>query len=363
MKDKNNKTNTFSTNLSKTDTSGKKAAYRTSRKAGDTAQIPDRLPIITNTKYQNALTPIKNDTAYLQPITSVDSLKYENGTLSYRDLPITSAALNSLIPEHSIEKINLPLLRALYGIILNNLPKVSLSNPTLNNVFTIYYPDFARKTGKSSNIGKNDINEFAKNIEHFKTVLGVISNGTKSGDILPVLTDIKIDSGKNTISFASPYIVRLIGDIYKTSIRKSKKGEPLLKKNGEPQMSPSYSYLIDMSIVKERNRKAVEIVFIVVTLIEQAGNNTPHIRAKTIIERNSLLSKSLQGQSCSNKNILLKRAFKKAWELLNNKTYLATSYKNIHLPDPENDSDIPISTTLDMVFKFPHEGKIKTPQS
>ena len=40
---------------------------------------------------------------------------------------------------------------------------------------------------------------------------------------------------------------------------KNKKGETLLKKNGKPQMLPAYSYLVDASIAKERNKKAVEV--------------------------------------------------------------------------------------------------------
>lgn len=360
MQNENKNTAIDAITLSKKDKATKKTTYRTRKKAGETAEIPNKLPIITNSKYQNAMTLNKNATAYLQPISSIDNLKYKNGTLLYKGLPMTSKDINNLCTEDCIEKINLSLLRALYAIILNCSFKSHPTNQASNSVFTIYYPDFAKKIGKSSNIGKNDVNEFIRNIVHLQTVLGVIGNGAKANDILPVLTNIKTDSEKNTISFTCPYMTRLIRDIYHASIRVNKKGEPLLKKNGEPQMSPSYSYLIDMSIVKEKNKKAVEIVFIVITLIEQAGNNTPHIRAKTIIDRNRLLSESLERQSNGGKNTLLKRAFKKAWELLRTKTSLDSAYKNICLPDPEDISSIPTSSTLNMVFRFSHEGKTKT---
>lgn len=360
MQNKNKKTSISATIHSKTVKPIKKATYRTIKKAGDIAEIPDRLPVITNSKYQNAMTFNKNDTAYLQPVTTINNLKYKDGALLCKGLPMTSTELSNLCTEDYIEKMNLLLLRVLYGIILNTFSKEYPANQAMDRVFTIYYPDFARKIGKSSNIGKSDVEEFIRNINHLQTVLGVINNGTKGSDILPVLTNVKTDSAKNTISFASPYITMIINNIYHTSIRKNRKGEPLLKKNGEPQMSPSHSYLIDMGIAKERNKKAVETVFIVVTLIEQAGNNTPHIRAKTIIERNRLLSRSLEGQSNGNKNTLLKRAFKKAWELLRTRTSLGSAYKNICLPDPKDISAIPTSSTLDMVFKFPHEGKAKT---
>lgn len=360
MQNENKKTSISATIHSKTGKPPKKATYRTIKKAGDIAEIPDRLPVITNSKYQNAMTFNKNDTAYLQPVTTINNLKYKDGALLCKGLPMTSIELSNLCTEDCIEKMNLLLLRALYGIILNALSKDHPANLAMDRVFTIYYPNFARKIGKSSNIGKSDVEEFIRNINYLQTVLGVINNGTKGSDILPVLTNIKTDSAKNTISFASPYLTTLIRNIYHTSIRRNKKGEPLLKKSGEPQMSPSYSYLIDMGIAKERNKIAAEIVFIVVTLIEQAGNNTPHIRAKTIIDRNRLLSRSLEGKSNGNKNTLLRRAFKKAWELLRTRTSLDSAYKNICLPNPEDISAIPTSSTLDKVFEFPHEGKANT---
>lgn len=67
----------------------------------------------------------------------------------------------------------------------------------------------------------------------------------------------------------------------------------------------------------------------------------------------------MEGQTTGNKNTLLKRAFVKAWQLLRKKTFLAGTYKNIHLPDPEDPAVIPKVSTLNMVFSFPHEGKNK----
>ena len=100
------------------------------------------------------------------------------------------------------------------------------------------------------------------------------------------------------------------------------------------------------------------------TTIEQAGNHVPHISARTIVERNQLLKQSIDNTaSASNKNKYLERAFSRAWQLLRTHTDILERYKNIQLPDPK-DKDfklkyIPTMSTLDMVFEFPHEGKIK----
>ena len=191
---------------------------------------------------------------------------------------------------------------------------------------------------------------------------GIVDKGTRGNDILPVLVFMGNDVDKNIIRFSSPYMVRVIQDIYKASIRKSKVDLPITDKQGNVLTLPSHSYLIKSSITKEKNKKAVEIVFIIVTLIEQAGNNTPHIKAETIVERNTQLRESLMAsKSTADKNKKLNRAFSKAWELLRTQTDLLTAYKNIVLPDPDS-SDfckyIPTTSTLDTVFEFPHEGKI-----
>lgn len=336
----------------------KVSIYRTKALCGNTAAIPDRLPIITNPTYQNALTFNKNANAYLQALSDTSQLKYSNGTFGYKGLPATLDKLNSLSTDGNTEIFNIPLLLALYGIILNSFSVTG--ELECGKIITIYFPEFTNKIGKSQNIGKKDITEYINSIRHFQSVVGIISNGTKSSDILPVIDYLEQDTKKNTISFNSPYMVRIIQIIHETSIRKDRKGQPKLKKNGEPLMLPSHSYVVDMNIVSEKNKKALEIVFVIVALIEQAGNNTPHIRADTIISRCPRLHKSLAGQSAGNKNNLLKRAFAKAWELLKEKTTLTTVYDNIQLPNAKDITAIPTSSTLNMVFSFPHNGKGQT---
>ena len=118
------------------------------------------------------------------------------------------------------------------------------------------------------------------------------------------------------------------------------------------------SYLVNADIAKERNKVAVENVFIIVALIEQAGNNIPKIKASTIVERNVQLQERLQANAKPNR--LLSTTFKKTWELLRNKTTLGQSYCNIQLPDPKDPANIPTMSTLETtVFKFQHDGKIK----
>lgn len=351
-----NETETSSSAVSG-NTSKKEPVYRTKALCGNTAAIPDHLPIITNPIFQNALTFNKNANAYLQALSDTSGLKYSNNTFCYKGLPATLEKLDSISTDENTGTFNIPLLWALYGIILNSFQLTGKLE--YGKIITIYFPEFAHKIGKSPNIGKKDITEYTNSIRRFQTVVGIINNGTKSDDILPVIDYVEHDAATHTISFSSPYIVRIIQDLREASIRKDQKGQPKLKKNGEPMMFPSHSYIVDMSIVSEKNKKALEIVFVIVSLIEQAGNNTPHIRADTIISRCPQLHKSLAGQSAGNKNNLLKRAFSKAWELIREKTALTTVYNNIQLPNVKDITDIPTSSTLSHVFEFSHNGKGK----
>lgn len=124
---------------------------------------------------------------------------------------------------------------------------------------------------------------------------------------------------KNTISISSPYFNNLIMTLYNLAVKKDKDGKPKIKRNGSPAFAiPMNSYLVNADIAKERNKVAVENVFIIVALIEQAGNNIPRIKASTIVER------------------------------------------NVQLPDPKDPANIPTMKTLETtVFKFQHDGKIK----
>lgn len=338
--------------------------YRTRKKSGAFTQIPTTIPAITNKSYQNAMTLNPDDNAYLQPLSSLENLVFENGILYFDNLPATAAKLSNRYTKEGIDNINLPILRMFYSIIMEGFLKTWNEDQSVDEVITIYYPDLAKRMGKSSNISQSDIDSFISTITSFQNIMGIVDKGTRGNDILPVLVYMGNDVEKNIIRFSSPYMVRVIQDIYKASIRKSKVVLPETGKPKSIKTLPSHSYLIKSSITKEKNKKAAEIVFIIVTLIEQAGNSTPHIKASTIVERNAQLKESINSsKSTSDKNKKLNRAFSKAWELLRTQTTLLETYKNIQLPDPKApdfNKYIPTTSTLDTVYEFPHDGKISS---
>lgn len=384
MKTETEITKDYASNSSKTAKEGKtteikrRGAYRTKAKTGDTNKMPPYLPVITHKDYMYALTLNKNNTTHLLLLPADSKLEYEDNTLYLDGKMVNCGELTRLSTENGIEKINFPLLSELFGVILYKFLADASKKDCRDEEFIVYYPDLASqfrkskaKKKKTSENTSDDNNQkdikvtnsdwksesaavLDDNMALFERMAGIINAGTPNQFILPLLTDYGYNPDSNTFHFRSPYMTKLITEIQKSRIKKDKNGKTIME-NGNPKMSAAYSFLVDREIAKERNKKAVEIVLIVVALIERAGNHEPHIRAKNIIERAYLLKHSLEGQNTSNQNLLLKRAFSKAWELLGSKTSLKDVYKDIQLPGPEN---IPTSSKIDdMVFYFPHSGK------
>ena len=320
-------------------------------------EIPESYAIITEKNYQNAVGLCRQGNAFLQPVSENSNLKYEKGKTYIKGLPVSMTTLKDYFTNRIPDNINLSFLRFFYSIILDHCQNILQTENVLPEVYTIYLPDFFKSVGrisvKNEAIQKRDDYKAVRDrIMTFQTVIGVID-----GDYLPILLFAGENREKNTISFMSPYMNRVIEKVYKASIRKDKKGRICIGRGGRPETKATHSYLIKSEIIKERNRKAVEIVHIVVTLIEQAGNGEPHICAKTIVERNVLLRESITTAHGPDKNRMLKRAFSKAWELLRTHTKLQAVYPGIELPDP---SDVPTMSTLaQKVYNFRHSGKLK----
>ena len=180
-------------------------------------------------------------------------------------------------------------------------------------------------------------------IKSFNNLLGIINTGIGSR-MYPVIYNVEYIFRYNTIKLTSPYFNQLILTIKQSSIINSKKNSDKLL------FKPSHSFMIDATVIKEKNKRAVLLLFEVVSLIERAGNNVPHIKCRTLIQRCPDLRKALENAKCfSDANKHLKRAFGKMWELLNDKTDLNEKYKHLNIT-----KIIPTTTRLDYVLEFPH---------
>lgn len=337
--------------------------YRTramAKEQGAITEAPTSLAIPTLSKYQYSMSLYQDGGAYLQPLSSTDGLKFKNGKMYFdgaRMREVSEVELQNMKTKEGIDDIDLPILRTFYSIILTQFEASGYK--ALQDVLTMSIPTLAEFIGLQSNLNKKDIGRVIEKTQSYHNIVGVV-HGTRNSkpvqSLYPVLNFEGYDDKTNTISFSSPYMNYVIKTVYNLSLRKSKDGKVKLKKSGEPLRLASHSYMIDSSIAKERNKAAVENVVILVTLIEQAGDNIPRIKASTLVERNVQLAERLE--AAKNPRALLDRTFKKTWELLKTKTRLQETYKDIELPEPDDPRFMPTMKTLDkVVFTFPHKGK------
>lgn len=347
--------------------------YRTKKIAeagGAIVKMPDNLALPTIKPYYTAISTIESSPGHLQPVVKelADKLMFENGKLYFEGHEAQGVELIQYYDRRpqAVSDLDLPMLRAIYSVILQDVSEMlqdentiteKLADPQyLGHSVKLYLSEFMHMMGYEKNGSRENEKLTVKKITEFNNVIGVMETslgGRKRQSLYPVMLFMGYNVEDGTVRFASPYINKLIMDIAKASIQKNEKGETKFRRSGKPFMLPSYTYLVKASIAKEKNKRAAEIVCIVATLIEQAGDNTPHIRAQTIVDRCPDLKYALEAtERSSNKTLLLRRAFEKAWELLHTQTRLEEVYKNIQLP-----TKIPTAGTLDMVFEFPHEGK------
>ena len=341
-----------------------KRQYRTRSKAESADSIPERLALITAPGYVYGLTPHQEmqAKAYLEPLNpeAAKNLQFdsETGKLYFAGSirAISEVQLENIRTKETITALNLPLLQSIYSIFLNRYQKTKENRETLN----IYLPDFAEFLGYGRNISAEQITWFISQASMFQTVAGCIE--TPHGkSMYAVMLFHSYDAEKNVLSLASPYLSRLIEVVYNASILRDKKGEPKLKADGTPQLKASHSYLMKPSIGRVKNTAAVETVAIILQVIEQAGNNIPHISLQTLVDRNEALKAQLENTPDNNKSRVLSRHFSKAWELLSTETYLEDTYKDIKLPRPYIKEDIPSIKDFrkNRVYEFPHGGKKK----
>lgn len=336
----------------------KKRTNRTRKKDYVDTSLTKHISLIIDQEYESGLSLRKSGNAYLKPLVSTDGLNYnpDTGKLSFAGLPASEATLEEINRGEVVEigEFDLPLLKLFYSIILSDFRESFSANHEVNESFAIYLPDLAELMGKGRNISAEDTILLRNKVGAFQTLYGVIRDPKypkRIGSALPLLVSLGYDDTTNTIRFSSPYMLRLIQTLYNVTVRRSKLR---LNKMNEPEkfLISEHADIINTSITKERNKRSVEIVFAIVTMIEQSKDENVFISVQKIFDRSPQLAEALKNTiRTSNKNTLLKRAFLKAYELLEKQTTLKERYPNMVFS--EEFLGIPtVSTLKDMQLHF-----------
>ena len=296
-------------------------------------------------------------------------LHFTDGTLYFRNTPASKANLVKFRDRRmeTVQSLDVPMLNALYSILLAETMKRITSPESLlamiedpefkRNGVTLYMPEFLRMLGHGHNAGRNVANAVFAKVMSYEGILGgmeVKKRGRTYIDYFPLLHMERNEQSENVIAFYSPYMNRVIIKILDDSMQKNEDGSirPPMK-NGKPFLYPNHCYTVRSSIVKERNKRAVDLVFALAVLIDKAGDNVPHITARNLVERCPELNAALEAApNAKAANTILRRAFSRCWTLMREQTILEEAYEEIKIPD-----FIPTTSTLDETIRIPHKGK------
>ena len=348
-----------------------KKTYRTAARSDVTTDYPKEMAVITDKRYQYAMTFHRGERAYLLQLRSMEGI-IDNGD---NGLVFKKGELRSRITRDGLNDVDITLLGSIYSLILAEYRKECINDKgriKKHKVkpITLYFPQFLKYLGIIRNFSQDNANAMLSTIKRFSNVIGYLQTTEKDQrdyQERPVaryypallLTDYNVDN--NTITLASPYLAKLVNEIIYENIKRKKTGEMLLGKDETIKYNPSHSFLIKPTIAKQRNKAAVENVYIIVALIEQAGNPkknkktiTPSITASELISRNETLRTMLDDASSnSHKTKTLHRCFEKTYELLRDETWLLDKYKGLKMP-----TEIPTARTVNtLTLKFPHGGR------
>jgi len=314
---------------------------------------------ISDPQYKHSLTTQKNKTAY---IAIVDPAAFDGLTIADGFLRLDNATMGRIKrytkgKYEDISEIDLPLLVQCYTAAFKSIHSYG------EHTVTVYTPQFFKEMGIDTHGEKSA--DMMRKIAAFSDLWGFLGH---DGTMAKVFDLIQIDAQQQTMTFAAPYMLRIWEKLdEKNHIERNTKQGALISYD-----RPYHNNLVHSSIASERNKPAVELVYLITSGILQRGfipdaktynrKQTKNISQgaitysvtfRTLLNNAPLLrSRIATYKTAADKNRALRRAFEKAYSLLKTKTDAQQYFYNLKWQDA-----IPTMTTLDGVLTFTHEGK------
>lgn len=315
--------------------------------------------IISDDQYKHALTTQKNKTAYIAVIdpAAFDGLTIEKGFVRLDNDTMGKIKRYARGKYEDISEIDFPLLVQCYTAAFKSVHSYG------EHTVTVYTPQFFKEMGIDTHGEKSA--DMMRKIAAFSDLWGFLGNDGTMGKVFDLIL---IDPEKQTMTFAAPYMMRIWEKLDKKNHieRQTKKGELISYDR------PYHNSLVHSTIVSERNKPAVELVSLMTSGILRRGfppdGSTYHkkktknvsqeiitysVTFRTLLNNAPLLrSRIATYSSIADKNRALRRAFEKAYELLETKTDAQQYFCNLKW-----NNYIPTMTTLDAVLTFTHTGR------
>ena len=315
--------------------------------------------VISDKKYQHGLSTQQNKNAYIalmQP-EFFKRFDFADGTLTF-DKETAGIVKQYKKGKYSdIQNLDLPLLTQIYtAAVKSNIRHDAFT-------ITVSLPKFFQEMGIE--MSKGNAPDIMAKLHSFENCVGIMP---ETGIVAKLFTILQLDTQNQTMTFAVPYIMRLLETLEEKNHieRKTRQGELI------DYTKPYNHAIVHGVIAKERNKTAIQLVYLIINGLVQRGcvpdcqtwdrknaktqfpeRVTYSIRFSTLINNAPLLRGRIQSyQEIADKNKALRRAFEKAYQLLETKTDVKKYYINLKYNDI-----IPTMATLDKELTFTHEGK------
>lgn len=315
--------------------------------------------VISDKKYQGALTTQANKNAYIALMNPdfFKRLDFENGTVMFDQETAGTIKKYSKGKYTDVQDLDFPLLIQLYtATVRSNVRHDAFT-------MTVSLPQFFREMGIE--MSKGNAPDVMAKLHSFENCVGIMP-GTQT--VSKLFSIIQLDMKNQTMTFAVPYIMKLSEVLAeKNHVEKKTRQGALID-----YQQPYHNTLVHSSIAKERNKTAVELVYLITTGLLQRGyipdiqtyrkkgaktqypeRVTYSISFRSLINDAPLLRGRIQSyKDVSNKNNALRRAFEKAYQLIDKKTDAAEWFVDLH-----GNRIIPTMATLDDELTFTHNGR------
>ena len=275
--------------------------------------------LITHKDYQYALLPYKNNKAYIVDFDKQLKFTFDaagDPTIDLRTPEDFEAYKNTLDKDNIAANIADTDLLATLGAAVQ-----SSYCSNYGDRITVYFPNFARALGVQIDGADSKNNHFDiwDKIKQLENIGGVL---VEDKSILRAFVMLGYNKEENTLTFASPYLYRLMDILKKNPASVSK-----IKRDNKPLWEiVGTSFLIDNQIIKARNKITSQLIKNIIAGLYQYGTKTEAARNpgktykdknlvcykisfRSLIDRTPLLNEALRESKPTGTTRILTRSF------------------------------------------------------
>lgn len=357
-------TDTRQVEMHETEEKHNRTELNASRVHADLALVPEKLFLPSNDRYMGGFDYRTTEDYYLEMIKGIDVCFDESkGELTFNGMPASRVDLTDIETKQRITELNTPLLHGLFSVIWFNLikdidkvspiptkqdeeqyysnlsPQERMMNPVerwlnfdrwwhqnLDNYgIRVYIPSLMRYLSPNSNFDEDKFQLFLKELEKLDRIFGVkrvMVSGKERMIKSRLLVYGEYDQVTNTIKINSPYINRLVMDMFRDKSYEYKiNGKPVLDSEGNKKYLPTVTTAGHNALLSQRDARAVEIAAYLIGFLKarHTRNNvkTINIKANTVVGVCVGLREALaDADDYDTKKMLLRRTFTDMWKYL-----------------------------------------------